>query len=109
MKMKSMVLAAATLTLFSAPHAKALCTDFEIAGAIDIVVGVITSAPLLTTTAFMPCRDEMLNLQEAAVAYRMSGEMSPVLRSSIDAVQKEQNLSAETIIDRLLNAKLGAE
>lgn len=108
MKMKSMVLAAATLTALAAPQAKA-CSDADLLVGLYMVM-TITSAPTGTTIlAAGNCRDEMLNVQEAAVAYRMSGEMSPVLQSSIDAVQKEQNLSAEAIIDRLVNAKLGAE
>ena len=108
MKMKSMVLAAATLTALAAPQAKA-CSDADLIVGLYMVL-TITSAPTGTTVlAAANCRDEMLNVQDAAVEYRMSGNMTPVLQSSIDAVQKEQNLSAETIIDRLVSAKLGAE
>ncbi|MBK7891635.1 MAG: hypothetical protein IPJ84_12595 [Bdellovibrionales bacterium] len=106
MKLNSMILAAATLTVLAGPQAKACGgNDFLV-----LLPMMITSGPTGTTFVERLChRDELLNLQEAAVAYRMSGEMSPVLQSSIDAVQKEQNLSAETIIDRLVSAKLGAE
>lgn len=54
----------------------------------------------------------MLNVQEAAVAYQMfdkKGPVPPILQSSIDAVQKNQNLVTETIIDLIINSKLGAE
>ena len=108
MKNKMMLLTVAALVVFAAPQANA-CTDMELSGGLDFLM-VVTSAPTITTVAAAgACRDEILNAKEAAVEYRMSGKMSPVLQSSIDAVQKEQNLSAETIIDRLISVKLGAE
>ncbi|MBO9666071.1 MAG: hypothetical protein J7501_04600 [Bdellovibrio sp.] len=70
-----------------------------------VMVLTITSAPTGLTMLYLGyCRDEVLNLQEAAIQYKMTGEMSELLKASIvEAKQINDQLTEDQIVDKFIN------
>lgn len=101
---------AAAISFGSLQGAKANSCNDDYTLVAVMMIGTVTLAPTGTTfltTGAIACRDRALILKEDATEYRMSGQMTPVLKSGIEAAQKHfSDLDEETIVSKLIDAKI---
>lgn len=105
MKIQKMLLGLA-MVMSATPSAHASYCDT--AGVAEAVLGwfalvTITSAPTGTTVLVSSqCgyRDAFLNLKDAAIEYRMTGEMNPIL---LEGLREGQEASPELTEEQILN------
>jgi hypothetical protein len=71
------------------------------------LLATITSAPTGTLNIFWYCRDEVLALQQDAIQYKITGQASPLLQSTIQSVrEKDSSVNPEDIVNKIIEAKL---